>query len=454
MSDYCKPMDTTLMDMGISIDSSINLQDPPAEDSPMNIVNKLNNFCIQAIFQRIDNVRDYHSLANTCKRLQANAISGYPAHLKALTIYNDLYEYDMNNRPNGIPFNEAESYLMLFGHLIQSLKWIANGETNNTDILNLIARYCGNTLKDFEIERSECDYIYALPYFTALEKLSVDNVNVTYSYVTNIVLRSPLKELRIISDCSSYRVNTWFMQSFPQLESIEFHKIQHLTSNMVIHFLNLNPQLRCIKMVYCSNLDTDSFIDIGHRVPNLEQFSFITWYSTPMINEHLRHLGNLKKLKNLAIETCSRVRYAELVRLLFENQMPIESLSIDGKNDDDLANVPAIDGLINLTVADISENVLLSLMMKHPKLTELRVHDSSNITMNGVKNALEFGENLKTITFDYVADFHVDEDNYEAVWALVENRVKLHIFVHAKNVTVPREKIDANREWFDLVLSG
>lgn len=434
MSEHQEPMDI------VPIYPSIDMQDPPAEDSPMNILNKLNNYCIQAIFQQIDNVRDYHSAANVCTRFQANAIRCFPAKFEALMIRDSEYLRDRHIF-NQIPLSEVKSYLMLFGHLIQSLMWWEqDNQANNNGALNVIAKYCGNTLKNLEIPNSNLDWTLVLPHFTALEKLWLRDTN-----LTNFELHSPLKELKFFSNNTPVPFNTWFIQSFPQLESIEFLLINNLNDDMIIVFLNLNPQLRCIKMVNCLKLTTTVFNDIGHRVPNLEQFRFET-FNSMLLDDNMRHLRNLKKLKNLSIT--NKLPANELIQLLVENQIPIEILSIGGTSNS-WAKAPTLDGLINLTVYYVPDEILPSLVNKHPKLKDLNVIFPSEITMDGVKKTLEFGKNLTTVSF-VINNFDIDEQGYKSVLALVKNRIKLRILINVGTVTVPPDTINANFKWIDL----
>lgn len=54
--------------------AAIDIDTPPAQDSPKNILNILNNDCLQAIFRKVDNMRDIYSVAHVCVRFQQNAI--------------------------------------------------------------------------------------------------------------------------------------------------------------------------------------------------------------------------------------------------------------------------------------------------------------------------------------------------------------------------------------------
>lgn len=50
--------------------STYDVDVPPAQNSPINIVNILPNVCLQQILREIDNVRDFYSAAKVCKWFQ------------------------------------------------------------------------------------------------------------------------------------------------------------------------------------------------------------------------------------------------------------------------------------------------------------------------------------------------------------------------------------------------
>lgn len=439
MSNHQEPMDTS------PIDPSIDMHGPPpTEDAPTHILNILNNFCIQAIFERIDNVRDYYNVANVCTRFQANAIRCFPAKFNYLKVYDDEKFSDNIPRFNELPLSETTSILSIFGHLIHSIKWFSKtNQTNSNDVLSSIAQHCGNTLKHLDIQLPNMlDWTHCVRNLTALEKLDVFSC-----CLTSFESQSPLKELKIVSDNRSIPVTTWFVQNFPHLESISLQMIKNLTDEMVIDFLNLNSQLRNIRILYCMNLSTAIFNDIGRRVPNVEEFCFETWNSRVSFDDNMRHLGQLRLLKNLAI--AARIDGDELVQLLIENHIPIEILNLDAFNDN-LANAPIMAGLTNLTLHNVSNDVLERLVEKYPQLKDLHVTRLSGASMDCVKKILESGRNLKTLSF-CVTDFDVDLEAYNTVWALAKDRVKLQMNINVGRVSVPSDTIKANSKWFNLI---
>lgn len=435
--DRQQQMDTSLIDPPCQ-NPSIDMHDPPGEDSPRHMLNMLNNYCIQAIFERINDVRDYHSAANVCTLFQANAIKCFPVRFKDLVIEDDDALLAIRGPSIEIPLSAAKNYLKILGAQIQSLSWCC--QTNGNDVLNTIAEYCGKTLLSLRSEYPHTNWTNILPHLTALEKLDVEISN-----LTNFELHLPLKHLRLVFGMRPDPVNAWFIQNFPQLESFTLNFMKNLTNDMVIDFLNLNPQLRCLKIHYCFKVGTDIFNDIGRRLPHLEEIGFES-NSNITFDENIRQLRHLKKLKSLSL--AANVPVDEVMQLLVENQIPIEQLAIDGINDN-LANAPAIEGLIKLSVCSLSDEDLLSVVNKHPNLQDLHVTKTSAITIDGVKKALESGKNLLVLTF-FVNHFDVNEESYKSVLALAKNRVRVLITINTGTVTVPSDIIAANFKWLGL----
>lgn len=412
----------------------MNEQDPPAEDSPRHILNILNNFCIQSIFEQIDDIEDYHNAANVCTLFQANAIKCFPAHLKR-------FEID-----HSMDASEIVSILRLFGHQMHTVKlYSMPRQADGNEILNAIVTHCGKTLKNFEFRNAKLDLTNALPRFEALEVLALD----AHVKLTHFEPHSPLKGITILSNNKDVPVNTWFTQRFPHLESIFFMLNRNLTDEIVIDMVNLNPQLRCLKMVNCGKLTTEIFNGIGHRVPNLEEFAFETWNTTVYFDENMRQLSNLTKLKNLTI-TASQVVTDELINLLVANQIPITALTIDGINDN-LMNAAPIDGLTKLTINNVSDENLPHYIVKIPELKHLHITKTRGLTMNGLKKILEVGKKLKNVSL-CVNNFDVDEQSYQSVLTLAKNRVNIRATVTTGTISVPSDVMKLNSKWFEMSL--
>lgn len=139
---------------------------PPSQDSSQHILNALNDKCIQRILSYlIGDIRDFLSAAEVCKKFQDNAKKCFPS------IYADFYmgqEMDYH-----LPMYRVQTFLSIFGHLIESLKWIRNRQnTFESEIFNAIADFCGNSLRRLFIHRHDLDFIIA-SQFKSLDELTL-----------------------------------------------------------------------------------------------------------------------------------------------------------------------------------------------------------------------------------------------------------------------------------------
>lgn len=121
--------------------STVEIEDPPDQDSPKHILNILNDDCLQEIFRRLKQMRDFLSAAKVCTRFQENAIECFPSTFKSLRID------DANDAPTSLPLEYLSDFLSIFGHFIQKIEWSwTQDREHDDDILNQIAAHCGKTL--------------------------------------------------------------------------------------------------------------------------------------------------------------------------------------------------------------------------------------------------------------------------------------------------------------------
>lgn len=162
-----------------------DINTPPGQDSPKNILNILNNDCLQAIFRKLNGVRDIYSVAHVCTRFQQIAIEC--STIEKLQIrYETPTETKTNNNQVLFLNNEendvcAKRFLELFGSRIKSIQCdfttllssIKHEDEDGT--LDLISLHCRKTLNELRLkgENGKYDYELRLP-FQALRTLSLE----------------------------------------------------------------------------------------------------------------------------------------------------------------------------------------------------------------------------------------------------------------------------------------
>lgn len=269
-----------------------DINTPPAQDSPKNILNILNNDCMQAIFQRVDNVRDFYSAANACVRFQENAIACFSfGEIKIQQIfYQETY--------NTLLFNsdvDINQFFELFGSRIKSVNvssiWTDIEHSVLDETLDSISLHCGITLTKLELIAWE-GYVYEpkLPFY-ALETLSLENIGLRN--IDPMFIFPKLTTLSVI-DLMDQNMD-WLANHFPKLIYINYANCEYLTDEILIEFQNCNPQLKSYEFSMSYNSTPFVWKNIEKRLPNIVE---INGYMNDF-GENIVHLSKLKYLTKL-----------------------------------------------------------------------------------------------------------------------------------------------------------
>lgn len=63
--------------------------------------------------------------------------------------FNEIFDY--SSFINAISIARVESLLQIFGHLIDSIQWNKTDRAYDIEVMNIIAKYCGQTLSELII---------------------------------------------------------------------------------------------------------------------------------------------------------------------------------------------------------------------------------------------------------------------------------------------------------------
>lgn len=413
---------------------------PPAQNSTEHILNSLNNDCIQSIFDRIENIRDYLSAAETCIRFQENAKNAFRLNYKKVNIIR-LYK-------NG-SIGEVQRFLNIFGHLIMDIHFAASqqliDQTSANEIHNMIADYCGKTLTKYSIASNNLLLNFKTrSALQALKELEVYNINI-YNFEYHLQIS------RLIVDGPDTNFFDWLIQPFPLLETAAFIALHKMQPNQAIDFLKSNPQLRCLDIRHGTQLTPLIFENIGTFTPNLEKlFYFLHVDCSSDFNDYLVNISNLRKLKCLVILPRNDVPIDRLVDALIEKNVPIEKFGIFEKYHlvHEL-NLPQLKLLKELCLSEISDKTLVKFVKKIPTLEIMMAISSPNITVKGIKRALEFGKQL-SVLFVEMENILIDLDDYNSILKLIRGRVKVKIYIKNGSTNIPRDLLEINRKWLKV----
>lgn len=370
---------------------------PPAVDSPLNILVALDNNCIQEILSRLKTRADFFNAAEVCTRFQANAISCFPPELGEISIGSLPHG---EKRGDEIPTQHSHRFLSIFGRLIKEIHWFASGNpTNDSKILEAIARFCGKTLIGFHIRNYNSKFPKKM-HFKALQRLTLDG-----AAAMKFKYHSQLKYLRQTNYVYIPAIKTALrMRKYPHLEHLVLHEIHTLTHDMFTKFLTLNPQLKKLEVDNCDGINLSIFRDVADYLPNLEQFCFkegdADRFPPHIPYSDWMHLGRFRNLRHLELEEC--IPFSELVDVLVENDVQIEYLYIEFPyySPDISENISQLKSLRKMELKRIKSASLIRLIESQPSLEEITINGRyDDPKINEIGEAFSVGKNLSKLMF-------------------------------------------------------
>lgn len=248
--------------------------DPPDQLSPKHILNALNNDCIQEIFRRLHNIEDFVNMAEVCVRFQDNSRKCFPPIYKVFySTHADNFDDhpDKLNKNLVLPLNRVQSFLSIFGDLIEKIVWrheieiycreqpykissiyhrLIEGKKTYQDYdktnLRILADNCGKSVNELQIRRRFIDF-NILRRFQALETLQIEECRNNYVKASKHGLFPKLKYLKITDLMGD---GGWLKQTFPKLIEAEFVDVnKFLDENTLIEFVDQNPQLKRLSVI-------------------------------------------------------------------------------------------------------------------------------------------------------------------------------------------------------------
>ncbi|XP_031637117.1 uncharacterized protein LOC116349706 isoform X2 [Contarinia nasturtii] len=392
----------------------------PSRDSPKNILNLLNDECIQAILRKLTNVGDFLSAAETCTQFQENAKQCYPPEFKEFSIDNEYIKWK-----HPLSIKCAPSFLRIFGHLIQSLELKYNGvdqkeKENYTKVLKMIENHCGRSLIELVVNGIDISSTN-FSKFHVLEKLNI-------SCCSMIAMELPLKlKVLKLNYVKCEEKFEWHQNHAIHLEEAEFYNVDYLEDSTFIEFLKFNSQLQRLTINHCDHLTPSVFEEISNLVPDLIELNIGI---RPIFGYHynglVTQLGELRQLKCLNFIAYNQ-SITSLINTLAWNNLPIEDLTINDARFEleDLLKLKQLKRLEFSRCTTISSDVFVKIVKNLPVLTKIQI--KSNISPHELIKALEYGKHLielKIFTFD----MHIDLHTYESILMLIKGQLELTVY--------------------------
>lgn len=402
----------------------------PAHDSPKNILNILDNDCLQMILMKLNYLRDFFRAAEVCTRFQENAKACFPFKKVVFTYVRHWYTYIYERKMNRLLLKDANSFLSIFGQKIETIKCNLQDlpEINDYQMIldenfNSISKYCGKTLNELKIY-GDMTVEFQRP-FEALEKLYV--VKTTFKYFDSKFIFPELKFL-CLNHCKSHL--NWLANKFPKLQYVNLYE-ESLTEDMFIEFQNQNSQIKSLIFNISYWRSPLTYKDIENRLPNIVNLYLNLQGYNPEINS----IGNLRHLKKFHLNiNLNDFFLSREIQLLFscmvENEQPIEELSINYADMELGKIIQCLKTIKRFHIRHTEEHVVVDIARNLPSLECLKVY--KEISLRGATEILKHCEKLTEL--EIANDLKIDLNEYNSIVALAtERRVKCTIFYENKN---------------------
>lgn len=404
---------------------------PPSRDSPHHILNILNDDCIQEIFRRLPNIRDFLSAAVVCTRFQVNAIRCFPKQNKSICI-GEL------GHINSITVKNVQSFLSIFDYLIKSIQWNKTDRNQDNQIFDMIGNFCGKTLLNLMIRDHSVNFTRN---FQLLEKLEIESGSIRQFHLPQQLKRLKLELVKVIDFDS-------FVQVIPRIEELELISVKGFTDESIIAFLDQNPQLKSLRIEDCNQVSSFILRGIGNRVPNLISLNVVFSYYL-VNNEDMLHISGLQALKRLDLRNPT-FSVKPLVEALVENDVSLEEFRLAGYGNEVIGSIVKLNTLTNLSIGNISEKLIITLVKELTNLEKLRVA-CDDITPYGLVKILEHGKHLTDLFVVVEFQMEINLDFYNLMLALAKDRIHIRLMIRTEMNSLKKiEFSHVNRKWLNI----
>lgn len=382
----------------------IDINIPPEQNSPKNIMNILNGDCLQAIFVKIKDVYDLWSTAKVCTRFQKNVIACFP--------FKEL-RFGYHSGENAVKFDDAASFLSVFGSKIKSIVFTTSYSDHTSaehkKNLNLIAKYCGKTLNRLDICGTGITHNLCMP-MQALKRLLLSDDS-----FHNFASTFPEMEFLRFKNHKTGPHLELIKNHFPKLRTFALYS-ESLTNDIFIEFQKRNPQLETLVIGNYKNLASSIWESIADNLPNISTLRILNIKSISeyQYGPEIAHISRLRNLSYLELWETTPRQFG-MIKLLFSSlitcKQPIEIKMLTYDRD-----------YIDTEIAELLANIN---SLKYLRMTGLYLYSLSELItiMAGAKQLVEISLYYRQHPFP-----RFDPKEFESVVALATGKIKVKIF--------------------------
>lgn len=356
----------------------------------------LNDDCLLEVFEYVE-LDDLCALADVCHRFRHNSQRRFiAAQNDGTNMAQRFLTYYLSENFRKKDFLALSKVFRNFGPYIKSLNmeqqrwhWLWRDSYESRKVSDLLNRYCysGSLIKLRMFYSSRLtEWLHRYPFFQQMEQL-------------------------IFEKSSKFRLD----RTYTNLTAISIELNFDITNEGVEKLLKLNPQLKKVGFVRCSNLNDHIFQSIVNHVPGIES---IRMDEAILNGPAIKCVGKLRKLKSLELTTEKQDYFAyfsSILREIREADIPLENLDLflfgdfgphthppnTGRFIDEICKLKTLKVLRLHRIIKITQSHIINICRSLSELTEFcyaepeyRAHYmTSELVLEIVKNA----ENLQSL---------------------------------------------------------
>ncbi len=385
--------------------TEMTFEAPPDRDSPLHILNSLNDHCLQEIFKRIG-ISDLSRAADVCTRFKRNA--------------EEIFSLCHEKRFRFVSLTLVKpEVLRNFIHLIKSVYLNGSQASGCLQYINEHSNIHSLHLRSADVDVEKLKPL--LPKLTSLEISSCQFVGDASD---------------LFSFCSKLQYLKVKLSMFRQFSPYKIQKLR---------------KFECEDYVYTEVLRT--FIETNSQLVHIS-VSTVNKVVTPIdFRTHLLRFGNFKSMDSLILP-CFQCSVTPLIASLRENNIPMKQLDLINCRIDDVAfgdlfQMKSIKILSLFGIEALCPEQFLALAKELPELEVLRLETPDKrdlkITIDDIRNFVQHSKKLYLLTIGIINGMTIDTDSYNDLLVLLPvKRKPLAITIIYENfltITVPKQTL-------------
>lgn len=346
------------------------LEIAPDADSPQNILNVLNDYCLLDIFHLLK-LPDLLAVANVCQRFKRIAMKVYRSKYKIRTnVVDDLINQNRESTP--ISLARIELLLRTFGPEVSAFD--VDGSKNTLILLAMCSEYCTKLqYLRANVDFSSTPYGYLrriLPHLNHLE------LSLSYPVGGLFVGEWPLETLYLFINDPD--VEATIILNLPRLRVLSvWSYCTELTEQLLAQLLSRMSQLQKLRITV-PDINSRALHRLPQYLPNVQEIALEQCEFNGEWESSIVEWGELRSLQSLILLRVD-TRFVEMIlQSLVAGRVPLKSLQIK-------SYIPDNNNVFKFIDQMPSERIIQSIQQL-PSLTTIIFFEYENI--DKIKNAL------------------------------------------------------------------